>query len=66
MSADQRPAQPKIDPIQTIEYPTPAKRAADTRLDCTAVVREFGVKLRPWQQALAETIHRLLTNKDIP
>jgi dTDP-4-dehydrorhamnose reductase len=66
MSADQRPAQPKIDPIQTIEYPTPAKRAADTRLDCTAVVREFGVKLRPWQQALAETIHRLLTNNDIP
>jgi dTDP-4-dehydrorhamnose reductase len=66
MSADQRPGQPKIDPIQTIEYPTPAIRAADTRLDCTAVVREFGVKLRPWRQALAETIHRLLINKDTP
>jgi len=65
MSADQRRGSPRILPIRTSEYPTPAIRAADTRLDCTAVVRAFGIQLRPWRQALAETIHRLLINKDI-
>src|SRR5262249_55327700 len=66
MSTDQRCGSPRIMPIRTSEYPTPAIRPADTRLDCTAVVRAFGVQLRPWRQALAETIHRLLINKDIP
>jgi dTDP-4-dehydrorhamnose reductase len=66
MSNDQRRESPQIMPIRTSEYPTPAIRPADTRLDCTAVVRAFGVQLRPWRQALAQTIHRLLINKDIP
>jgi len=66
MSIDPRCGSPRIMPIRTSEYPTPAIRPADTRLDCTAVVRAFGVQLRPWRQALAQTIHRLLINKDIP
>jgi dTDP-4-dehydrorhamnose reductase len=65
MSAGQRRGSPQIVPVRTSEYPTPAIRAADTRLDCTAVARAFGIQLRPWRQALAETIHRLLINKDI-
>src|SRR5260370_20229730 len=56
---------PEIVPIQTAEYPTPAVRAADTRLDCTAAVREFGVEVVPWRRALEDTICRLLANKDI-
>lgn len=56
---------PQIVPIRTIDYPTPAFRPADARLDCTAVVREFGVTLRPWRCALAETIDRLLTNQEV-
>jgi dTDP-4-dehydrorhamnose reductase len=48
------------------DYPLPAVRAADNRLDCTAVVREFGAELRPWRQALANTIDRLLNNQDLP
>jgi dTDP-4-dehydrorhamnose reductase len=47
------------------DYVSPAIRPTDTRLDCTAVVRAFGVQLRPWRQALEQTIHRLLINKDI-
>ena len=66
MAADCRGRSPQIVPIRTSEYPTTAVRAADTRLDCTAIVREFGVKLRPWRQALADTIDRLLMNKDLP
>jgi len=63
MAADRLGRSPEILPIRTSQYPTPAARAADTRLDCTAVVREFGVELRPWRQALADTIDRLLSNK---
>jgi dTDP-4-dehydrorhamnose reductase len=57
---------PQLVPIGTSEYPTPAVRAADTRLDCAAVVREFGVEPRPWRPALADTIDRLLSNKGMP
>jgi dTDP-4-dehydrorhamnose reductase len=56
----------EIVPITTREYPTPAARAADTRLDCAAIMRVFGFALPPWRQALAETIGRLLADKDIP
>jgi dTDP-4-dehydrorhamnose reductase len=62
-AADRLGKAPQIIPIPTIKYPTPAARAADTRLDCTAAVRAFGIWPRPWRQALADTIDRLLPNK---
>jgi dTDP-4-dehydrorhamnose reductase len=62
-AADRLGKAPKLVPIPMIEYPTPAARARDTRLDCTAVVRAFGIRPRPWRQALADTIERLLPNK---
>jgi len=65
LAANRLPRSPQVLPICTLDYPTPAVRPADTRLDCTAVVREFGVELRPWR-ALADTIDRLLNNKDLP
>ena len=46
---------PQIVPIRTVDYPTPAVRPADTRLDCTAIGRAFGITPRPWREALAET-----------
>lgn len=56
----------KVLPIRTSDYPTAAVRPADTRLDCSAIARAFGITLRPWHCALAETIERLLTVKDAP
>jgi dTDP-4-dehydrorhamnose reductase len=50
--------------ITTKDYPTPAIRPADTRLDCTSVVRDFNLVLRPWRDALAVTIDRLFSKKD--
>jgi dTDP-4-dehydrorhamnose reductase len=64
MSARRRARSPQVAPICTLEYPTPAARPLDTRLDCTAIVREFGVDLRPWREGLEETVNRLLANKD--
>jgi dTDP-4-dehydrorhamnose reductase len=66
IAGDRLGRSPQIVPIGTSEYPTPAVRAADTRLDCTAVVREFGIEPRPWRQALGDTINRLLSNKGMP
>ena len=57
---------PEIMAIRTSEYPTPAVRARDTRLNCTAIMREFGLELEPWRQSLADTIDRLLSDKGVP
>jgi dTDP-4-dehydrorhamnose reductase len=66
IAADRLGRSPQMVPIQTSAYPTPAVRPADTRLDCTAVVREFGVEPRPWRQSLADAIDRLLSNTGVP
>jgi dTDP-4-dehydrorhamnose reductase len=52
-------------PIPTRDYPTPAIRPRDTRLDCDLVAQNFDITLQPWQDALADTVDRLLTDKDI-
>jgi dTDP-4-dehydrorhamnose reductase len=64
MSSGRRVGSPQVVPIRTCEYPTPAARPLDARLDCTAVVREFGVDLRPWREALEETINRFPANEE--
>ena len=43
---------PRIDPITTADWPTPAKRPADSRLDCTKLRRVFGCALPPWRESL--------------
>lgn len=40
--------------IRTEDYPTPAKRPRNSRLDCSRLRREHGVALLPWEEALAE------------
>jgi dTDP-4-dehydrorhamnose reductase len=55
--------QPKIDPIPTSGYPTPAKRPQNSRLDCAKIVAAFGVVRRPWERALDETLAILLEEK---
>jgi dTDP-4-dehydrorhamnose reductase len=48
-----------VEAITTAEYPTPARRPADSRLDTTAIARDFGIRLRPWQDAVAEIVGQL-------
>ncbi len=50
---------PRVVPISTSEYPTPAKRPANSRLDCAKLEGAFGIRLRPWREALAEVIEDL-------
>ncbi|MFM5947790.1 MAG: dTDP-4-dehydrorhamnose reductase [Novosphingobium sp.] len=48
-----------VEPIATADYPTPARRPADSRLDCTKLGNDFGISLRPWQEAVDEIVARL-------
>ena len=50
---------PAIHPIATADWPTPAARPPDSRLDCGRLRRVFGVQLPPWQPSLAATVARL-------
>ena len=53
----------EVVPIGTEDYPTPAKRPLDSRLDCGALDRDFQIKPRPWHKALKDTLDRLLATK---
>jgi len=66
MAGGRLPRQPQVVPIQTADYPTKALRPADTRLDCAAIARAFGITARPWREALTATIDCLLTEKVTP
>ncbi|MEQ8267733.1 MAG: dTDP-4-dehydrorhamnose reductase [Parvibaculum sp.] len=50
--------------ITTAEYPTAAKRPANSVLDCSAIETVFGVRLRPWHMALDEVLDELLKAGD--
>jgi dTDP-4-dehydrorhamnose reductase len=54
---------PAIEPIPTSGYPTPARRPANSRLDCAKIVATFGVVRRPWEAALDETLAILLEDR---
>jgi dTDP-4-dehydrorhamnose reductase len=47
---------PQVLPILTADWPTPAKRPANSRLDCTRLDSVFGVRLPHWRQSLTRTI----------
>ena len=48
--------QPRVLPITTAEYPTPARRPAYSVLDISLLQREYAVTLPDWQQALHDTL----------
>jgi dTDP-4-dehydrorhamnose reductase len=45
--------------IATSEYPTPARRPANSVLDCSKIERRLGIRPRPWREALGEMMGRL-------
>ncbi len=47
---------PTIEPITTAEWPTPARRPADSRLDCAKLWSVFGLRLPAWEDGLARTL----------
>jgi dTDP-4-dehydrorhamnose reductase len=45
-----------VEPIPTSEYPTPAKRPMNSRLDCSKLERTFGWRMPEWSDSLTEVV----------
>jgi dTDP-4-dehydrorhamnose reductase len=50
-----------VDAITTAEYPTPAKRPANSRLCCDRLASVFDVRLPPLERSLEDCIERLFS-----
>jgi dTDP-4-dehydrorhamnose reductase len=51
---------PKVEPISTDQYPTPAQRPMNSVLDCRRIKEAFGISPSPWRSTLAVVIGELL------
>jgi len=53
----------RVDRIATADYPTPARRPANSRLDCAKLQQFHGVTLPDWHGSLQACVQRLLSDK---
>ena len=53
----------RILPILTREYPTPARRPANSRLDTARLARDYGIRLPSWRDSLKPVVARLLADE---
>ena len=51
---------PQVEAITTAQYPTPARRPANSRLSTAKIARDFGIAPQPWQAALGPILAQLL------
>ena len=56
---------PEVEHITTAEYPTPAKRPANSRLDCSKLHTVFGFQLPEWQASLAHCMTQLESSQQV-
>ena len=52
---------PVLVPVTTSDYPTAARRPADSRLSSAAFRARYGFGVGPWEDAVAATVRRLVT-----
>ena len=45
--------------ITTADYPTPARRPANSRLDCTSLSDTFGITRPDWRKYLTQMLHQI-------
>ncbi|MFC0813563.1 dTDP-4-dehydrorhamnose reductase, partial [Paracoccus panacisoli] len=50
---------PQVLDIPTSAYPTPARRPLNSRLDCSAITRDFGIAPPDWRAGLDRVIQEL-------
>lgn len=53
-----------INEITTEEYPTPARRPANSRLDCSQLESDFGLQMPDWQPYLERMLQLLVLKLD--
>lgn len=54
---------PEIEAITTADWPTPARRPPDSRLDCSKLARVFGLRLPDWHEGVARTVARVMESR---
>jgi dTDP-4-dehydrorhamnose reductase len=59
LAAPWRGPSPEIAAITTAEYPTPARRPANSVLQCSRIAAAYGIVPRTWREALADVIAEL-------
>jgi dTDP-4-dehydrorhamnose reductase len=59
-SAAQGGRSARVKPITTAEYPTPARRPANSRLDCSRLAACHGIRLPHWRGSTAAVVARLV------
>lgn len=50
---------PQVEDIPTSAYPTPARRPANSRMDCTALTRDYGIERPDWRLSLRSVLSDL-------
>ncbi len=50
---------PLLTPITTADWPTPARRPADSRLDCGKLRDLFGIRLPDWHSSVARVVDQI-------
>jgi dTDP-4-dehydrorhamnose reductase len=56
---EMKPGGPPIDAIRTTDFPTLARRPSYSALDTSTLEKTFGIRPRPWRDALRETLEQL-------
>jgi dTDP-4-dehydrorhamnose reductase len=51
----------RVKPIATADYPTPAKRPGNSRLDCSKITARLGIVPKSWPSALSTCMDRLMS-----
>lgn len=49
----------RVEDIATADYPTPARRPQNSRLNCDAIAKDFGITRPDWKAALARVLKEL-------
>jgi dTDP-4-dehydrorhamnose reductase len=52
-----------VAPITTADYPTPARRPANSRLSTARIEHDFGIVPRPWRTAIDGIVDQLLAKE---
>ena len=47
---------PSVEAIATTDWPTPVRRPADSRLDCSRLAAAYGITLPDWRASVAATV----------